>query len=274
MKIKFLGTAAAEAFPAMFCDCENCKKAAALGGKNIRTRSQALIDDNMLIDFPCDTYFHLVKNKINLLDINYCLITHTHSDHFYLNEFSWLRTGYSHPPKEWKGITVYGSEDIKKPFEEYLTISNGFLRCEPRQPFVPFKAGDYKITPLKANHGTQNPYVYIIEKENKSLLYAHDTGIFPAETWDYLDTLEICFDLFSMDCNDGASEITYEGHMCLSRNTELRDMLRQHNLVNENTKFVLNHFSHNGNNSVYEEFKIIAEGYGFLTSYDGLEIEF
>ncbi len=274
MKIKFLGTAAAEAYPAMFCDCENCKRAESLGGRNIRTRSQALIENDMLIDFPCDTYFHLVQNKINLLDIKSCLITHTHSDHFYLDEFNWLRTGYSHPPAEWKGITVYGSKDIEKPFEEYLEISNGFLSCEPKQPFQPFKAGDYTVTPLKANHGTENPYVYIIEKDNKSLLYAHDTGIFPAETWDYLDTLDICFDLVSMDCNDGASEITYEGHMCLSRNTELRDMLRQHNLVNENTKFVLNHFSHNGKNSVYEDFKLIAEGYGFLTSYDGLEIEF
>ena len=52
MKIKFLGTAAAEAFPAMFCDCENCKKARSLGGKNIRTRSQTLIDNDLFIDYP------------------------------------------------------------------------------------------------------------------------------------------------------------------------------------------------------------------------------
>ena len=208
------------------------------------------------------------------MDIKSCLITHTHSDHFYLDEFNWLRTGYSHPPKNWEGITVYGSNDIIKPFEEYLEISNGFLRCEPNQPFTPFNAGGYKITPLKANHGTGNPYIYIVEKDNKSLLYAHDTGIFPDETWDCLDKLGICLDLVSMDCNEGASEITYEGHMCLNRNVELKDMLYQHNLVNEDTKFVLNHFSHNGKNSVYEDFKTIASAYGFITSYDGLEIEF
>ena len=27
MKLKYLGTAAAEGYPAMFCNCENCKKA-------------------------------------------------------------------------------------------------------------------------------------------------------------------------------------------------------------------------------------------------------
>ena len=30
MKVRFLGTAAAEGWPAVFCNCENCKKAAAL----------------------------------------------------------------------------------------------------------------------------------------------------------------------------------------------------------------------------------------------------
>lgn len=43
MKITYLGTAAAEGFPAMFCNCEYCREAKKLGGKNIRTRSQAII---------------------------------------------------------------------------------------------------------------------------------------------------------------------------------------------------------------------------------------
>ena len=51
MKIQFLGTAAAEGFPAIFCNCEYCNKARELKGKNIRTRSQAIIDDKILLDF-------------------------------------------------------------------------------------------------------------------------------------------------------------------------------------------------------------------------------
>ncbi len=49
MKIKYLGTAAAEGIPAIFCECKICKKARELGGKNIRTRSQALINDDLFI---------------------------------------------------------------------------------------------------------------------------------------------------------------------------------------------------------------------------------
>ena len=48
MKITYLGTAAAEAIPALFCNCEWCRRAAANGGKDVRTRSQALIDDCLL----------------------------------------------------------------------------------------------------------------------------------------------------------------------------------------------------------------------------------
>lgn len=55
MKIQFLGTAAYEGIPAMFCQCEQCNTARKRGGKNLRTRSQALIDGKLLIDFPADT---------------------------------------------------------------------------------------------------------------------------------------------------------------------------------------------------------------------------
>ena len=55
MKIKYLGTAAAEAVPAPFCECEICERAREKGGRNIRTRSQAVIDDRILIDFCADT---------------------------------------------------------------------------------------------------------------------------------------------------------------------------------------------------------------------------
>ena len=60
MKLTYLGTAAAEGFPALFCNCPYCEEARRLGGKNIRTRSQSLINDDLLIDFPADTYHHLL----------------------------------------------------------------------------------------------------------------------------------------------------------------------------------------------------------------------
>jgi phosphoribosyl 1,2-cyclic phosphate phosphodiesterase len=50
MKLLFLGTAAAEGFPGLFCNCASCREARALGGKNLRMRSSLLINEDLLID--------------------------------------------------------------------------------------------------------------------------------------------------------------------------------------------------------------------------------
>ena len=49
MEILFLGTAAAEGTPAVFCDCKMCRYAREKGGKEIRSRSGALIDGKLKI---------------------------------------------------------------------------------------------------------------------------------------------------------------------------------------------------------------------------------
>ncbi len=61
MKLTYLGTGAAEGVPSLFCQCDNCKQSRALGGRNIRSRSQALINGELLIDFPADTFWHFIK---------------------------------------------------------------------------------------------------------------------------------------------------------------------------------------------------------------------
>ena len=68
-------------FPGVFCNCEFCREARRLGGKNIRTRSQSLINDDLLIDFPADSYGHFLNNGIEPDKIKYLLITHSHRDH-------------------------------------------------------------------------------------------------------------------------------------------------------------------------------------------------
>ncbi len=50
MKLTFLGTDAATAFPLPFCKCDVCTECRELGGKNLRKRSSLLINDDLLID--------------------------------------------------------------------------------------------------------------------------------------------------------------------------------------------------------------------------------
>lgn len=49
MKLQYLGTAAAEGIPAAFCTCPVCKHARQEKGREIRSRSQMLLDGELLI---------------------------------------------------------------------------------------------------------------------------------------------------------------------------------------------------------------------------------
>ena len=44
-------------------------------------------------------------------------------------------------------------------------------------------------------------------------------------------------------------------------------------IADKNTKFISNHFSHNGTNVVYDDFVAIAAKEGFLVSYDGMTLD-
>lgn len=277
MKIKYLGTGCYEGTPAILCNCDVCQKARKLGGKNLRSRSQALIDDDLLIDMPADTYCHFLTYGINLLDIKHWLITHTHSDHFYPQDLPATGHGYTHHSDDWNGIDFYASVDFKPDFDKYVFEENHkkFIRYHEVTAGKEFKTGDYSVIPLKANHAGENALFFSVTKNGKNLLYAHDTGPLFDETWERMKQSGIIYDLVSVDCTAGA-QMTYHypKHMCLGWDIEFRKKMLDLGLADEHTIFVLNHFSHNGKDSVYEDFKPIAEKYGFITSFDGLEIEF
>ena len=81
MKLTFLGTAAANAFPEAFCRCDNCEGARSLGGPSLRKRSAALINDDLLIDLGPDIMAAAQMHKCPLTKVRYCLQTHAHADH-------------------------------------------------------------------------------------------------------------------------------------------------------------------------------------------------
>ena len=275
MKLQYLGTAAAEGIPAFFCDCEVCRRARENGGRNLRTRSQALVNGRLLLDFPCDTLAHAQRNGLELSNIHHCLITHGHDDHFYPEDMNYLQEGFAHLPEEWGSFTVYGSGDIEREMEKTIERTGARLAYRRVEPFVTLEAGGFAITPLKARHGTPHPYIYIIDDGVRAMLYAHDTGDFPDETWEYLSRCGVKLGLVSLDCTGGANEhLGYDSHMCLGDNRRCREKLRMLKLCGDETLFVCNHFSHNGLHSDYDSFSYIAAKEDFLTSYDGMKLEF
>lgn len=273
MKIKYLGTAAFEGVPALGCNCETCKRARELGGKNIRTRSQALIDDKLLIDFPPDTFLHTLYADLDLCKIDNCVITHSHSDHLYPQDVRALNKGYSAFKRE-KPFTFYVGESGYNTINAQTVKDGANSRAATVlvKPYEEFSVEGYDFLPIPAQHSSAtSPFIYRIEKEGKSILYANDTGYFTEEM--------ICalkkagrIDLISLDATikncviEGSHHMSYEAAVMLFKRFE------KEGIADEKTLKVVNHFSHN-NGRTYSDLVKIAKADGIVVSYDGLELK-
>ncbi len=269
MKLTYLGTAAAEGFPAVFCNCEYCNEARRLGGKNIRTRSQAIINDDLLIDFPADTYAHFLREGILGDKIKYLFITHSHPDHLCPSDLYMRHTYFAHDLRV-PTLQVFGSPvSCKAIGNEPINV-----QINPISPFDVVDLGEYRVTAMPARHMKGGePYIYIIEGE-KTLLYAHDTGYFFEEVFEYIEKKGIKFDMVSLDCTNVDIPISDEdGHMGFSNIGRVLERLSTIGAVNDKTVKYVNHFSHNGNPQ-HHLLEKRAEEYGCKVAFDGCQVEF
>ena len=273
MKFQFLGTAAAEGIPAFFCNCERCVRSRAIGGRALRTRSQAIIDDTLLLDFPADTLAHTYHCNVDLLKVSHCFITHTHEDHLYPADLANLRPGYGHTPEGWH-LDFYGSEKVAGKVTPMLGGKIEEMNIASFHTLAPFEtvtAGKYTVTALPGRHAPYSgPLFYQISDGEKTVLYAHDTHYFMDEVWEYFEKTKPRFDMVSLDCTNACLPLTYVGHMGLAENVQVRARMLEMGLADDKTIFVCNHFSHNGTNVVYDDFVPLAAAEGFLVSYDGM----
>ncbi len=275
MKIKYLGTGAFEGVPSLFYGCRVCVESRERGGRNLRSRSQALIDNELLIDFNADTVSHCLRYGLDLGKISACLITHSHSDHLYVGDIEIARDCYSH---EHATAMFYaarsGYELIKEMTDQANSRADVVLAEEGKRFDV--SGGKYTVLPLWADHAPEtSPVIYSIESnvDGKRILYANDTGLFPQKTWEAL-AKEKPYDLVSLDCTGclGLKGDYTRSHMSMGSCMDTAEKMRGMGLVRADTKIVLNHFSHNGGQT-YDEFAPEAEKRGAIAAYDGLELE-
>ncbi len=302
MKITFLGTAAAEGYPALFCDCPNCSKARKLGGRNIRCRSSALINDDLLIDFGPDTSAQVLRYNIELRKIQDVLLTHSHLDHLSMWDFQYRFPGFRR--KSSIGTTrVWGNPTCIDTFLEQLQVGfienygNGmqglvptieeiedevpdFLqlypkRIKPHQTLEPTER--YKVFTIDANHKpselSMNFLIQEINSDGKkgiSFLYGTDTGPWKESEWDYLESLDIKIDLVALDCTVGES--VPGGHHSNKSFLEAKSEFESRNLLASDSLFYAHHFSHQSN-FVYDDLVEYMKPHEVNVTYDGLIIE-
>lgn len=267
MKLMYLGTAAAEGVPAVFCNCEKCVYARKVGGKEVRTRSGAIVDDFLKIDFPADAYMQSLLHGLDFSALDHILITHTHEDHYCVKELNNRRKPFSQKDKSEKPLTVYGSVQAEEMIRPML--EEGVLHFRVLTAYESVQIDKYTVTPLPAVHAfNEQAFFYLIEKGDKALLYCHDTDEFTDEHIAFLKGKKLS--MVSLDCTNGVLEMDYIGHMGISDNLRMREKLKNIGSADENTIFIANHFSHNGV-APYEELQKRLPG--FLVSYDGMTVE-
>lgn len=271
MKFTYLGTSSVEGFPAVFCNCKNCAAARKLGGVNIRTRTQALVNEDLLIDLPADTLHHFLQCGIEGHKIKYLFVTHSHKDHCYPLELKCHRRPCAHEMEQ-PVLRVFAGKGAFAALSPYASDN---VEVVELKPFDVVELEEYRVTALPARHmgEDEGALIYLIDDGEKKVLYAHDTGYFLDEVFDYFRATGIVLDMVSYDCAYGDKFVADTGgHMGIENITRVRERLLELGAVNEKTIHVLNHFSH-GINPLQSRLEKLVRGRGFCVAYDGRVID-
>ena len=275
MLITYYGTGGGAGIPELFCSCRVCEYARKHGGQEIRTRSQATVDD-LMIDFSVDTFGHCVYRGLDMRNYRNVLITHAHFDHYMHPELVSRFTDYG------GGWTFYLPSPAYQQESKWLTETTSGPQKEPPRvsprmkesvPFTPMQVGTARVTPMPSRHATAiGSVIYLIEKDGKTLFWVHDSGLLLPETQEYLKTLSLHLDAVSLDCTLKRDFCITPNHMDILRCAETANFLREIGLADESTVFIISHIGHLLEKTHHELEEEAAE-FGFRVAYDGMSIE-
>jgi len=272
MKLRILGTAAAEGWPAPFCRCDRCRAARAAGGRSIRKRSCLLIDDKIMVDIPPDVLAECQQGGFDLFDVEHLLVTHPHWDHLYATEFLWRRRHFAHPPDD-RRLHVYGSETTRRTIDAAIESQwdDCRLSFHPVTRWQEIPLNDHGV--VTAALGVHSPslecFNYIFSFGGVTFLQAFDTGWYMDETWDRL--AQHHFDAVLMDCTNGTID-DLKGHLNIAALMRAKQKMHYMGIIGDDVRFIATHFSHNGG-LLHDDLAKALEPAGIVPAYDGMELE-
>jgi len=270
MRLTFLGTAAAEGFPGIFCDCATCNAARASGGRNLRFRSALLVNQDLLIDCGPDLLAAAQRFNLNLSRVTTNIVTHAHPDHFHLENFMLRRRAFTGgleiPP-----LRLYGPRDVTGALEKAAPdLSALSMQVRPVSAFQSWQHGGYRFCTYRAYHaiGEYEAIFYEVGDGQKSFLYVTDTGLLPDETWQALAGKS--FDAIIMEETLGSGN--YAQHLGFETFRETAGRMRAAGMLRPGGRFFAHHFSHSGN-PLHAQLEAHFAPQGVEVAYDGLVVE-
>lgn len=267
MTVRLLGTGGADGIPNPYCDCAVCSRARVERGREIRTRSAALVDDTIKVDLCPETSWQLLRDGLTALDWSALVFTHSDPDHFALDELQYCL--FPFVSRDMAPFPIYANDTIcchieakypAWPFELHRTVS-----------FEPVTIGEYRLVPVRANHTpSEDAHNLVFQRDGKTFLYATDTGWWHESTWEFLR--EFRLDLLVIECSEGLTGTDYYGHLSVKELIEVVDRLRGQGTLDEESRVVTTHHAHTGG-ATYEKLVEVLEPLGIAVGYDGLVLE-
>jgi phosphoribosyl 1,2-cyclic phosphate phosphodiesterase len=268
LRLRFLGTAAAEAYPAPFCNCHNCRVARRNGGRDLRRRTSVLVNDDLLLDFSPDVFAACQALGVDLTNLQTLCIGHNHDDHLAPENLA-FRTKVFVSETELPHLSIYAAQDaldrISTTLGEHLADTS--LSLNPVSAGATWVSGDYTLRALPAVHATNHEcLLYLVERGGHRFLYGTDTGPLSDQAWQMLAASPP--DVALLDSTMGRLDGT--GHMGIGQVKSVAARLRQ--VCGEKMPVVAYHFSHH-TNPCYEELVRIYGEDGIRVAYDGMLLD-
>jgi phosphoribosyl 1,2-cyclic phosphate phosphodiesterase len=282
MRITFLGTSAANAYPEAFCRCANCERARALGGPSLRKRSAVLIDDELLIDLGPDIMTASQVHGQPLTKVRWCLQTHAHADHMDASHLLSRSPGYGvvgaprlhfYASRGTLGVAAQLLARDCAPLSLVDAEMGEQLNLEilPIEAFQSFVCGRYRVTAFPANHDPAvECLLYAIEAEDRSIFYGADTATLPEAVWLAFHRAGMRFDVVILDHTYGPEELTSD-HLSARDVIAHAARMREEGLLAEQGRVLATHIAHEGN-PPHPELAAFASQHGYEAAYDGLVV--
>lgn len=268
MDVTLLGTGAADGIPAFFGNTRVSQFARENGGKDVRSRCAAIVDDFLKIDLGPDTWLQTTREGLDTRDWIALLVTHSDTDHFSIDELQYAVFPFN--DMEFVGFPIYANANVCRrilerypdwPFELIMTKS-----------FCPIKVSEYKVTPIQANHKhDEDCHNFLIDDGQATMLYGADTGVWFEPSWEFLEQQKL--DCLVLECSEGVCATPYNGHLDIREFLAVIERLRRMGTVSDSTIILTTHHSHNGG-ATHDELCRLLEPHGVTVGFDGLKITF
>ena len=256
MKLTFLGTGAGECYPALWCECANCRYAREHGNKNIRLNSCAVLDDDVFIDMNATCFSAAQNLGIDLLHRNKLFVTHDHQDHFFPQHLVWRsdpfhsQHGRPEQPVEdiqaWSDVMgprfspipflhIYGHPTILTAMAANPRLNPDTMAEKQHMDFTALSPGQsveadgLRVTAVRSNHGNPGTVLnYIFQRGGKTLLYALDCGGYDTQMLELIKQYR--FDCVVLEGTFGKHQIDFDFHMNQRGNLKMLNYFNDHHL--------------------------------------------